>query len=478
MEIMKTLTIGGNTYEIADEKMRKALEDGGVITKVETTVDSLTGKVSNKFTLSNGDTFTVADGASGVYVGSGTPPANATVWINPEGEPTSTEDWEFDLDDGSTEEKTVVVVGSDDATANGKLAILRMKDVNGNWVEIPAIVGTPGKDGEDGYTPQKGVDYFDGTNGKSAYQYAKDGGFTGTEAEFMALLNSIDDKANKADIATTVSKAMSNSALAYTKISGFGAWGNGAWYEKGFSMLITSRAGELVWVAVSSDDSNTNAKAIRLLNTYSKINAIYYSASESAIYVATNAWCNNVNAHILSNVNGDYVPTIATASALASDAVKITITEFGASSGATNIGDSTRTVAITGSGDRPTYNSNDMALFADIAAALAPYLPLAGGAITGVIDASGTSNVLDFGVTGWIRGQTSSGGKFDIFGYSTPTELQIGGSYPALAFKGKNARPTYNGANMALQSEVPTTKETWTFTLEDGSTVTKAVYVG
>lgn len=345
----------------------------------------------NVITFSDGSQLKVKNGSSGVYVGSGTPPANATVWINPDGEPTSTEEWEFDLDDGSTEEKTVVVVGSDDATASGKLAILRMKDVNGNWVEIPAIVGTPGKDG---YTPQKGVDYFDGTNGKSAYQYAKDGGYTGTEAEFTALMNQINDKANKADIATTVSKAMSNSALAYTKISGFGAWGNGAWYEKGFSMLITSRAGELVWVAVSSDDSNTNAKAIRLLNTYSKINAIYYSASESAIYVATNAWCNNVNAHILSNINGDYVPTVETASALASDAVMITITEFGASSSATNIGDSTRTVAITGSGDRPTYN----------------------------------------------------------------------------------------GANMALQSDIPSVPtlatEIWTFTLEDGSTVTKAVYVG
>lgn len=47
--------------------------------------------------------------------------------------------------------------------------------------------GTDGKDGQDGYTPQKNVDYFDGINGKdgkSAYEYAKEGGFTGTEAEF------------------------------------------------------------------------------------------------------------------------------------------------------------------------------------------------------------------------------------------------------------------------------------------------------
>ena len=43
-------------------------------------------------------------------------------------------------------------------------------------------------DGQDGYTPIKGKDYFDGNDGKTAYQYAKDGGYTGTEAEFSAKL--------------------------------------------------------------------------------------------------------------------------------------------------------------------------------------------------------------------------------------------------------------------------------------------------
>lgn len=33
------------------------------------------------------------------------------------------------------------------------------------WTNIPAIVGAPGKDGEDGYTPVKGTDYFDGEDG-------------------------------------------------------------------------------------------------------------------------------------------------------------------------------------------------------------------------------------------------------------------------------------------------------------------------
>ena len=57
--------------------------------------------------------------------------------------------------------------------------------------------GEKGEPGEDGYTPVKGKDYFDGQNGKdgepgkdgkSAFQYAQEGGFTGTEIEFAEKL--------------------------------------------------------------------------------------------------------------------------------------------------------------------------------------------------------------------------------------------------------------------------------------------------
>ena len=45
-----------------------------------------------------------------------------------------------------------------------------------------------------------------------------------------------------------------------------------------------------------------------------------------------------------------------------------------------------------------------------------------------------------------------------------------------------NKRPTVNGSGVALQSEIPTVPvlntENWTFTLEDGTEVTKAVYIG
>lgn len=86
-----------------------------------------------------------AAGDSGVHIGTDTPPETANIWINPDGEPTSTEDWEFDLDDGSTETKTVVVLGSEDGEESGKLAVLKMKNNSGEWVEIPAIIGPQGE---------------------------------------------------------------------------------------------------------------------------------------------------------------------------------------------------------------------------------------------------------------------------------------------------------------------------------------------
>ena len=48
------------------------------------------------------------------------------------------------------------------------IGILRIKDENGEWQEIQAIKGTPGKDG---YTPIKGVDYFDGKDGVDGRDY-------------------------------------------------------------------------------------------------------------------------------------------------------------------------------------------------------------------------------------------------------------------------------------------------------------------
>lgn len=176
----------------------------------------------------------------------------------------------------------------------------------------------------------------------------------------------LDSKTNKSDIATTAMQGTASGSDTYWKIANFGNWGTGNWTQKGFSMIITSRAGELVWVSLAANDSNTSAGAIRLINRYSKIKALYYSVSESAIYVNAAAWANNICAHIISNVNGDYVPTVANASALPADAVEINIVEFGINSTSAVVGNSSVKLEMGGSADRPTYNNADMALYSDI----------------------------------------------------------------------------------------------------------------
>lgn len=176
----------------------------------------------------------------------------------------------------------------------------------------------------------------------------------------------LNNKVDKADIATTAFIGTATQNNTYHKIYNFGNWGTGAWYQKGFSMLITSRAGEMIWLSLAANDSNTSAKAFRLINQYSKIANIYYSTSENAIYVSAAAWANNICAHILSNVNGDYVPSISTVSELPSDAVAVNIVEFGLNDKGTVVGDSSVSLSLGGSTTRPTYNGNDMALYSDV----------------------------------------------------------------------------------------------------------------
>ena len=77
---------------------------------------------------------------------------------------------------------------------------------------------------------------------------------------------------------------------------------------------------------------------------------------------------------------------------------------------------------------------------------LSGYLPLSGGIMTGDIN---------LGTNKGFTGTTASGNNFDIFRVLNSTRLQVGGTYPALELKGKNERPTYNGNDMALLSDIP-----------------------
>ena len=91
-------------------------------------------------------------------------------------------------------------------SASGRKGLSGSANVNEILKGDPGPQGPAGPAGKDGYTPVKGVDYFDGApgpqgaegpagkdgdpgvDGKSAYKYAQEAGYTGTEEEFSAML--------------------------------------------------------------------------------------------------------------------------------------------------------------------------------------------------------------------------------------------------------------------------------------------------
>lgn len=305
-------------------------------------------------------------------------------------------------------------------------------------------------------------------------------GVEGLGVTTSELVKRLDAKANKSDIATTVYIGSAEQGPTYAKISDFGNWGNGVWYEKGFTMLITSRAGEMILLSLSSDDSNTNSRAIRLLDTHSKILEIYYSVSESAIYVKAAEWCNNICAHILSNINGDYVPTIAAATGLPQDAVQIQITEFGAGSGVTKIGASSCSLVLYGSADRPIYNngatgeeSKDnklLALYNDVPLHfyVAPIL-----AHTSFEDIIGYSNSF---LTERFSRLPKEG---DVFSFiCKDSDEKIVFAIASITGAPNDSGYTPFEVKQAMLLEQGNTKvEEWTFTLDNGTQVTKKVVV-
>lgn len=70
---------------------------------------------------------------------------------------------------------------------DGKDGITPTIGDNGNWFLGATDTGKPSR-GADGATGATGATGEKGADGKSAYQYAKEGGYTGTEAEFAAKL--------------------------------------------------------------------------------------------------------------------------------------------------------------------------------------------------------------------------------------------------------------------------------------------------
>ena len=129
----------------------------------------------------------------------------------------------------------------------GKNGITPHIGENNHWYIGETDTGVTAQ-GADGYTPQKGVDYTDGADGKSAYQYAQEGGYTGTEAEFaqklaneLQLDTSLKDntKAAPAGIVGDISRNLEDLVI---NVKSYGINGDG---ETDTSQLFTQLVTEL-----------------------------------------------------------------------------------------------------------------------------------------------------------------------------------------------------------------------------------------
>ena len=129
------VSITGST-ESGDECL-VTFDDGGVIKtmSIRNGYDGKDGK--NGIDGTNGK-----DGISGVHVGTSTPPEGTTVWIETSGEYGHTEEWEFTDENGNIHTKNIII------PPNKALVGLRIKQPDGSWQEIPALIGRQGENGK------------------------------------------------------------------------------------------------------------------------------------------------------------------------------------------------------------------------------------------------------------------------------------------------------------------------------------------
>lgn len=213
---MKTLTIDGIRFEIVDELARSKGEgvfiaDYDTTTFAEIKAAHDAGKVC--FVRSEGmpvcPLLGIADGKA-IFIREINDTTDYKITF------TSAGGKDFTLVDKNTPIYVAQTLTDDQkAQARTNIGAMSTGDVNTVLQQAKDSGKFDGKDGEDGYTPVKGKDYFDGytpvkgkdyfdgANGKTAYAYAQDGGYTGTETEFAKKLASDSDSVFVADYDTT-----------------------------------------------------------------------------------------------------------------------------------------------------------------------------------------------------------------------------------------------------------------------------------
>lgn len=188
---------GTNGTSITIQNISQTIEPGEI-----STVTFSDGK---KLEIVNGrdgtDGRDGTNGYSGVYVGSSELPTNANVKIDPNGEGSvliipdvlqTTGDSEVDTMSQKAITELLNSIGGNGGSRSGESArsIVSIKRTSGNGgagsTDTYTITYTDGTTST--FTVYNGKD---GANGKTAYESAKSGGYTGTEANFNTALNNV-----------------------------------------------------------------------------------------------------------------------------------------------------------------------------------------------------------------------------------------------------------------------------------------------
>lgn len=166
-------------------------------------------------------------------------------------------------------------------------------------------------------------------------------------------------------------------ALGFTKASTQGHY---------ISLELYSRAGEVIKVNISSNDSTYFAQAVRITNTYGKIKTIYFNSTNGHLYVTTDVYANNLGCKIIACSEDIATPVITTVDSIPEGSASITVISNITGSGSNNYlakfnGNNTITSgpALTGDGTKYLNNKGEWATIEIPDVDLSGYLPLSGG---------------------------------------------------------------------------------------------------
>ena len=345
-------------------------------------------------------------------------------------------------------------------------------------------------DGQDGYTPQKGVDYFDGKDGVPVTHK-----WEGTTLEITSAsgTTSANLKGEKGDT---------------------GATGKGLDIQGTYATLSALQAA--VTSPEQGDMYNVGAAAPYTIymfdTTLGWVSQGQLQGAKGTTYTpSVNAdgdlsWTNDgglANPETVRIVGKDgtpgYTPVKGTDYFTEADKQEI------AEQAAGLVGTPDVSGQINEHNAAPDAHSDIRTVVSDAQAKADAALPLAGGTMTGAVNMS--NNVA-------LRSKASDGTSYDLLRANASNSLVIGSAdgwmdiscYQTFRTASSSSKKIDLGtatnlwknlylsgnlsdgtnsikiANIANKSDIPTvptlTTEEWTFTLEDGSTVTKAVYVG